>query len=453
MLLAAALAVTTLIIAGCSDPPSSDANNAAALGTSEWPVLGESQPVLGVDLYALSNYSAAEVEADGERTLDYIKNVLKANAVGIVWNLYSPDPYKDTVKATSATLSASNVRILTRIANYYRAELPYLKAAQQLRVREFVVGTELSGLNLSPSWPSFFARVSQVYHGVISYSSWDGNYFGYAPGTPFKVASPQLTPVKYLGMDMYWPIGLPPNATTAEVTTAWEALFGKMPLSILRRTAIDETGIQARASAYNIPEKLDAKGTRSEEVQVNWFTAACTTVRQYHMRGVFFFKVDLTDYPAHPATSLKDKKEPKPSVTAHEFLADLSPATPATVPAAGALGADRTATRMGRSRVDHPHARRKVTAFTVAVPRSACGRDRCLVHSGNTFPRHPGGRPILVAYDSECSEPLQTCPSATAARQGRRSPAGALAGPSAGCPGSSLSPHMTTSTAIQGQAA
>jgi hypothetical protein len=340
VLLAAALAVTTLIIAGCSDPPSSDANNAAALGTSEWPVLGESQPVLGVDLYALSNYSAAEVEADGERTLDYIKNVLKANAVGIVWNLYSPDPYKDTVKATSATLSASNVRILTRIANqdhllveyrplivvpsapsqwegtiepyplagwfnnYYRAELPYLKAAQQLRVREFVVGTELSGLNLSPSWPSFFARVSQVYHGVISYSSWDGNYFGYAPGTPFKVASPQLTPVKYLGMDMYWPIGLPPNATTAEVTTAWEALFGKMPLSILRRTAIDETGIQARASAYNIPEKLDAKGTRSEEVQVNWFTAACTTVRQYHMRGVFFFKVDLTDYPAHPATSL-----------------------------------------------------------------------------------------------------------------------------------------------------
>ena len=39
-------------------------------------------------------------------------------------------------------------------------------------------------------------------------------------------------------------------------------------------------------------------------MQVNWFTAACATVRQYHMRGVFFWKVDLTDNPAHPATSL-----------------------------------------------------------------------------------------------------------------------------------------------------
>jgi hypothetical protein len=341
VLLAASLAVTTLMIAGCSDPSASETNNAAELGTSEWPVLGESQPVLGVDLYALSNYSAAEVEADGERTLLYIKNVLKANAVGIVWNLYSPDPYTDTVKATNSTLSASNVRILTRIAiqdhllveyrplilvahvpgqwegtidpyplagwfnNYYQAELPYLRVAQQLRVREFVVGTELNGLNLSPSWPSFFARVSQVYHGVISYSSWDADYFGHKTGASFKVARPALLPAKYLGMDMYWHMNnLTPTATTAEVTAAFEELFGTMPLSILRRTAIDETGIQARVGAYTIPETLDASGTRSEQVQVNWFTAACATVRRYHMRGVFFFKVDLTDYPAHPATSL-----------------------------------------------------------------------------------------------------------------------------------------------------
>ena len=39
-------------------------------------------------------------------------------------------------------------------------------------------------------------------------------------------------------------------------------------------------------------------------MQVNWFTAACSTVRRFHMRGVFFFKVNLTDNPAHPAKSL-----------------------------------------------------------------------------------------------------------------------------------------------------
>jgi len=77
-----------------------------------------------------------------------------------------------------------------------------------------------------------------------------------------------------------------------------------MPPSVLRRTAIDETGIQARAGAYANPEDLGAPGLRSEQVQTSWFTAACATVRRYHMRGVFFFKVDLTDNPAHPATSL-----------------------------------------------------------------------------------------------------------------------------------------------------
>jgi len=242
MLLAAALAAALLVgllVAVFAGPSTSTPSKAAAeLGTSEWPVLGESKPVLGVDLYALSNYSTAEVEADGQRTLAYIKNVLKADAVGIVWNLYAPSPYTDAVKVTDATLSASNIGILTRIAiqdhlqveyrplvlvpsapnhweglispyplagwfnNYYQAELPYLRMAQQLRVSEFVTETELYDLNSSPLWPSFFTRVSQVYRGVISYSSWDGNYFGNDPDKSFQAARPELLPVKYLGMDM-----------------------------------------------------------------------------------------------------------------------------------------------------------------------------------------------------------------------------------------------------------
>lgn len=339
----ALLLAAILVVTGCNTLVPSDPGNpktAALLGTSEWPVLGESRPVLGVDLYALNNYTATQVEAYGRRTLAYIKNVLKADAVGIVWNFYAPNPYMDTIEATDQTLSANNVGILTRIAaqdhllveyrplilvpstqsqwegeinpyppagwfnSYYRAELPYLKMAQHFGVREFVVSTELQDLNSSSLWPSFFARVARVYHGVISYGAWDGNYFGVAPGTPFRVATPQLLPAKYLGMDMYWHMQLRPTSTSAEVTKAWEALFSKVPLSVLRRTAIDETGIQARAGAYPEPQALGQAGAENEQVQANWFTAACATVRRYHMRGVFFFKVDLTDNPAHPATSL-----------------------------------------------------------------------------------------------------------------------------------------------------
>ena len=209
-----------------------------------------------MDLYALSNYPAAKVRTDGKRVLGYIKNVLKADAVGIVWNFYARSRHGDDVGAARDTLSARNVGILTRIAkqkgllveyrplilvpskphnpwegkifpyrparwfsNYYHAELPYLKMAQRLGVREFVAGTELVDLNTSPLWPKFFAEVSHVYHGLVSYSAWDGSYFGTSPEQPVLTARPELLPVKYLGMDMYWHMSqLPATATAAEVT-------------------------------------------------------------------------------------------------------------------------------------------------------------------------------------------------------------------------------------------
>jgi hypothetical protein len=341
----AGLLAMALVVTGCGHPliPTAgpvNTESAAALGETDLPVLGDSEPVLGVDLYAPRNYTAAQVQAYGERMLAYVKNVLKADVVGIVWNFYAADLYSDAIGATGATLSASNVGILTKIAiqdhllveyrplilvpsapnhweglinpyppakwfnNYYHAELPYLRIAQQLGVREFVAASEMQDLNNSPLWPSFFAAVSHIYHGVISYTSWDGNYFGAAPGTSFQVARPDLLPAKYLGVDMYWHMNLPAAATATEVTAAWEALFSTVSPAVLRRTAIDETGIQARAGAYSRPEDLNVPGLTSEQVQVSWFTAACDTVRRYHMRGVFFFKVDLADNPEHPAKSL-----------------------------------------------------------------------------------------------------------------------------------------------------
>ena len=343
----AVLLAAVVAVGGCGHPllPKSAASTPktrAALGQSNLPILGlgSPTPVLGVNLYALRNYPAAVVQADGERTLGYIKHVLKADAVGIVWNFYAQNSYSDSVGITSATLSARNVGILTRIAqrdhllveyrplilvsgvqnpweglinpyppagwfsNYYRAELPYLEMAQRLGVSEFVAATELQDLNNSPLWPPFFAKISSVYHGLVSYAAWDGNYFGSPPDRPLQDATPQLLPVKYLGMDMYWHMTLPGNATKSDVTAAWQALFSKVPASLLRRTAIDETGIQAQPNAYSDPGDLSAPGRLSEGVQVNWFAAACATVLRYHMRGVFFWKVDLTDSPANPAKSL-----------------------------------------------------------------------------------------------------------------------------------------------------
>jgi hypothetical protein len=349
--LAGLLAVLALALAACDPPPAAGPPQTQKptptptplpLPSSSVPVLGLSKPVLGVDLYALSNYPAAEVRTDGQRVLSYIKTVLKADAVGIVWNFFAPGDSSAAVQSTRDTLSARNVAILTRIAdsyglqveyrpvilvprlqnpwsgkilpgnpvrwfdNYYRAELPYLRAAQRLGVREFVAQTEMHSLNDSPFWQPFLAKAAKVYHGVLSYADWDGDYFGTDPGAPVQAGLPNthFLPPPYLGMDMYWHTQLRASASQTEVTQAWAALFSKAPPAILRRTAIDEMGIQARVGAYRDPPALDQPGRGSDRVQARWFTAACATVARFRMRGVFFWKVDLTDNPSHPATSL-----------------------------------------------------------------------------------------------------------------------------------------------------
>jgi hypothetical protein len=327
------LAAVTLA-AACAHPASASRPVRPARAHTAAPEsVPASPPVLGVDLYAPGDYPAATVRRDGERMLVYIRNVLRADAVGIVWNLFAPSRTSDSVMATSESLPAAEVGVLTDMAlrlglkvyyrplifisdtpgkpwegkirphdpaawldSYYRAELPYLNMAQHYRISEFVVETEMHDMNGDPGWTAYFRRVAQVYHGVVSYASWDGDYF--PPGE-------HLLHVAALGVDFYEPMPrLPADATQAQVVAAWERFFSQMPASVLRRTMIEETGIGARAGAYHDPPNLSAPGLLDQQVQQNWFTAACSVVHRYDMRGVFFFRVELTDNPASPPASL-----------------------------------------------------------------------------------------------------------------------------------------------------
>jgi hypothetical protein len=308
------------------------------------------KPELGIDLYALANYSPSAVIADGERTLRYIKDYLHADAVGIVWNFYAANYTSNYVQAPPAqTLSARNVAILTRIAkslhliveyrplimvrqllpyhgwqgritptnqrawfnSYFHAELPYLKVAQQLGIREFVTANEMHSLMTSVHWPGFFRRVRQVFHGIVSYTS---SYFDYFPPTQHWL------PVRLIGMNMYHPLALPDSAPSWRVTARWESYFATVPASVRVRTAIDETGIAAKAGAYSLPSNLRQTpgDKRDERVQVNWFLAACHTIIRFRMRAVFIWKMDLTDNPAHPATSLSTFEGQKGGVAIRE---------------------------------------------------------------------------------------------------------------------------------------
>lgn len=352
--LACLLLVAAALVAGCGHPgipqsviaahqavkahakgaatakATASASPTAAAPVSRVAQIGANGPVVGVNLYATNNYSAAQTQADGIRMISYIKNVLHAGAVDIVWNFYASSDSSNTVLTNSTTLTAKNVAILTQIAreyhllvayrpmmfahaqntweglikpansrlwfdSYYKQNLPYLRFAQQYHVAEYIIGTEMDGVINNTLWPGFVARSNQVYTGVISYAGHQSRYF-----PPHS----QLPKMQYLGVDMYEDLNIPASASLARVTQNYESWFAKMPASVLRRTAIVETGISGVDGAYHSPANLNRTGNLDPVIQERWFTAACQAVKKFQLRAVFFWKVNLADFPlTHPASS------------------------------------------------------------------------------------------------------------------------------------------------------
>jgi hypothetical protein len=293
---------------------------------------GRAKTLLGVDLYAATDRPLPVVTSYGTADIAYLHRVLGAQAVGLVWNLTAPADHADTVAASARTLSAAAVAELTRLArragmsvqyrpiirvgppagwnnpgrsweghiqpahprlwfgSLFRAELPYLRAAQRLHVSEFVVGTELRGIGNSTWWPWFLAKIRSVYHGTVSYAAFMHQYF---------TLPQQLPQMPQLGVDAYPSLSLPVSASQAQVTAGWERYLSKVPVGILQRTAMDELSIPALAGAYLRPQDWNAPGATDLQVQSRWFTAACMTAAHFHMRAVYFYDVGLSSDPAH----------------------------------------------------------------------------------------------------------------------------------------------------------
>ena len=331
-----AVAVAAAAVSACSLSPIQAATVTPPRQLAALPAgsIGSKKPVLGVNLYALHNYTAAQTIAEGERTLSYIKHTLRADAVDLVWNLTVPGGHTSNRLVTNnTTLSAADIGILTRLAklkygllveyrpmlfiqtkgntweglikpanpaawfnSYYARNLPYLRMAQRYHISEYVIGTEMNRLSPDPHWRSFLAKAARVFKGQISYTANQHLYF--PPLT-------QLPATRLTGMDMYEPLKLSASAPLGKVVGAYEQFFTRVPRALLQRTAIQETGIEARAGAYSNPPNLRLPGKLDEAVQYNWFIAGCRAVKRFHMRGIFFWKVDLSDFPlTHPASSL-----------------------------------------------------------------------------------------------------------------------------------------------------
>jgi hypothetical protein len=285
---------------------------------------------VGVDLYDTQDYSLEQTKALGNRAISYIANTLKVKSVGIAWDYTVPALTSDQVNTASAvTPSAADIQALTQIARAhglrveYRvllevagqngqseslrpastqtwlsslltAETPELRLAQQERVSEFIVGTETAAIEGSPLWKGFFTQAGKIYSGTLSYATWGGSP---ASGGFFS-SKRVLPPIGLYGVTAYPSVSLPAGASLSQLTAAWVKFLRTAPESVLRRTAIDEIGIPAAVGSYSDPWNWnDATGTPDDQVQANWFEAACDAAVAAHLRAIYFWNVNLSDNP------------------------------------------------------------------------------------------------------------------------------------------------------------
>lgn len=295
---------------------------------------------VGVDLYVNGSFTETGAAGPAARDLGWIRNVLHVRNVQIDWNLYSsgssayagpgtPSPGvigSITEMARDRFGMSVIYRVLFSIpappgrtgrikpaspaawfASLYRAEKPYLDAAQRDGVTEFIAGTEQTPIEAAPGWGAFYRRAARIYDGTLSYATW-GGHAGVLYGS-----TAELPPVRDYGITAYPDLRLPPTASQQQVTAAWVSYLGNLPPGIRARTALDEVGIPAAAGAYRNPWDFTAyNGAADNAVQARWFTAACTAGRKFHMRGVWFFPMFLGDNPYDPYPGLA-KFEDRPA--------------------------------------------------------------------------------------------------------------------------------------------
>jgi hypothetical protein len=138
------------------------------------------------------------------------------------------------------------------------AEMPYLRAARQVHVSQFVVTTELKSLQYSLAWPWFLSRAHEACGCDVSYS---------AQMQEYEQRQPSLPPVQNIGTDFYPVLSFPSSASQTQVTAAWKASLAKIPAARLARTSFDELSIRATAGAYQHPANWNAPGALAPQVQ------------------------------------------------------------------------------------------------------------------------------------------------------------------------------------------
>ena len=291
---------------------------------------GPARPLVGVDIAANQDYSYDQTASNGRAVLGYIHTTLEATAAGIIWDLCSPAFDTDSVVACPESLSVADVGLLikeaqadhlavqlrplirvgspagwndparsweghihpssgqTFAASLLAAERPYLKLAKTDHAAQFVVGSELVGWH-SARWQNWLLGQARSLCGCeVSFSL-----------STARIA--ELPSVKgAAGLDYYPIADVPDTASQATVTAQLEKPLAKFSREPLSRLTLDEVSIAGESGAYEHASNWNAGGVLDPRVQARWFTGMCQAAVKYHLVGLFFYEIPLSDSITHP---------------------------------------------------------------------------------------------------------------------------------------------------------
>lgn len=172
-------------------------------------------------------------------------------------------------------------------AEYAKLLKPYAALAERHKAASFVIGAELNSLESDPGWNGLIAALKKDYSGELTY---DANWDNFVNG-PIKV------PATSIGLDAYFPVEVPDNASVTTLVDGWNKWLDKKSTGPMPKVVLAEAGIGAMNGAYHAPGDFYNKRAVNEDVQANWYQAVCKVVVGRTMEGVYWWSLNFDDDP------------------------------------------------------------------------------------------------------------------------------------------------------------
>jgi hypothetical protein len=181
---------------------------------------------------------------------------------------------------------------------------PYLKLAEQIGVHTFIYASEFPTISQKPKWRPFWTQLlvnlRKVYNGQLVYTESGSQFLSRKDVVPYHLDYGEHT-------DAYFSVPkATPSTSLATLYKSWATHFGSQA-KIAANAILQEVGFDSGPTGYQHPQTVTGPPSRPKYLymQQTWFTMVCDIVHHFHMKGVYFWKMDFDMDPLGPAGNIR----------------------------------------------------------------------------------------------------------------------------------------------------